>query len=126
MWYAVETVFIDGNFFGSECAFTEGNHHTGCCYAPEWEEPKNRCETRFQDRIEIHTEWFETEQLAKDFRDGKIAYKHTYLAHYEPSINSTLRKFYKREILPVAGDIKPWVGIYGDIPEKSGGGCKKL
>lgn len=35
MWYAVQTVFIDGKLFGSECMFEEnGGGMKGCCDHP--------------------------------------------------------------------------------------------
>lgn len=115
MWYAVETVFIDGKLFDSRCLFIEGDTSpAGHCYAGLDEEPINRCEKRFNNRIEIHTDWFESEKLAKYFCDGKITYIHHYDAYYKRSIKSTLRKFSKREIVEVDENsgILPHRGIY--------------
>lgn len=102
MWYAVETVFIDGVFFGSRCCFTDGDTSpVGHCYAEHSEEPRNSCKKEFGDRIEIHLDWFESEELAKDFRDGKITYVHHYDAYYKAATGSTLTKFKSREVVPV-------------------------
>ena len=102
MWYAVETVFIDGALFGSRCCFTEGDTGpAGHCYTDHSEEPCNSCKREFGDRIEIHLDWFESEELAKAFCDGKVTYVHTYDAYYNAAIRSTLTKFKSREVVPV-------------------------
>ena len=75
MLYAVQTVFIDGKLFGSECMFEEnGGGMKGCCDhpPPHSEEPMNSCEGKFFNRIRIYTDWFETPELARRFRDGEI------------------------------------------------------
>lgn len=115
MWYAVETVFIDGKLFDSRCVFKEGDTSPlGHCFAGLDEEHMNRCEKKFGDRIEIHTDWFESEELAKKFRDGEITYVHTYDAYYKQSIKSTLRRFVKREIVEVSPNrgYYPCRGVY--------------
>lgn len=102
MWYAVETVFIDGELFGSRCCFTEGDTSpVGHCYARSDEEPRNGSKKEFDDRIEINLDWFESEEIAKDFRDGKITYVHMYDAYYNAAIKSTLKQFKSREIVAV-------------------------
>lgn len=117
MWYAVETAFVDGKHFGSKCVFSEGDlSPVGHCYAGLNEEPLNSCEKKFDNRIEIHFDWFESEKLAKDFCDGKITYIHHYEAYYKKSIKSTLRRFSRREIVNVdeQNGILPYRGIYKD------------
>ncbi len=116
MWYAVETVFIDGQLFDSHC-FDYGKK-TGICHAGDWEEPLNSCKKECLDRIEIHTDWFESEELAEDFKNGKITFIHHYDAYYKKSINSTLTKFTKREIVKVdvSKGIFPHKGIYEKHP----------
>ena len=43
MWYAVQTVFIDGKLFGSECMFEEnGGGMKGCCDHPPPPIPRSR------------------------------------------------------------------------------------
>lgn len=119
MWYCVETVFIDGKLFGSRCCFDEDDRSpVGKCYAAETEEPHNSRKEEFGGRIEIHLDWFESRELATDFRDGKITYVHTYESYYKKSINSTLRKFSQRKIVDVCEEkgILPHRGIYTDIP----------
>ena len=80
MWYAVETAFIDGRFLGSRCLFVDGDETSsvGHCFAND-HEPVNQCQKEFGDRIELHTDWFESEELAHAFCDGNI----TYIHHYE-------------------------------------------
>lgn len=115
MWYAVETVFIDGKLFGSKCAFIDGDSSpVGHCYADLTEEPMNQCNSEFDGRIEIHLDWFESEKLAKDFCNGKITYIHYYDGYFENSIKTTLTRFRKREIIPVNENegILPYRGIY--------------
>lgn len=104
MWYAVETVFIDGKLFGSQCLFDEDDAVKGCCYCSHNEEPMNSSHTEFGGRIEIHCDWFETKELAMRFQDGEITYKHIYEAYYKPSIKSTLTQFVKREIVELCGN----------------------
>lgn len=102
LWYAVETVFIDGKLFGSRCCFTKGSKgHAGHCYQSHDVEPMNSCKREFDDRIEIHTDWFESEELAEQFMEGKVTYIHHYDAYYKPAIRSTLTKFKSREVVPV-------------------------
>lgn len=103
MWFATETVFIDGNLFGSRCIFKKGDTSPlGHCYCkPHDVEPMNRCTLEFDNRIEIRTDWFESEELAEQFVEGKITFIHHYDAYYKPAINSTLTKFRNREIVPV-------------------------
>lgn len=102
MWYAVETAFVDGQLLASECVFQEGDTSPlGHCYASLSEEPMNMCEKKFFDRLEIHTDWFESEELAKQFSEGKITYVHHYDAYYSPGIRSTRTRFTKREIVAV-------------------------
>lgn len=115
MWYCVVTVFIDGKFFDSRCAFKDGDTSpVGHCFAPLYEEPRNSCKKEFFGRIEIHSDWFESEDLAKRFQAGEITYKHIYDAWYKPSIKSTLTHFIKREIVEVneSQSILPYRGIY--------------
>ena len=117
MWYAVETAFVDGQLLGSECVFKEGDTSLlGHCLADLSEEPHNSCEKKFFGRLEIHTDWFESEELAKQFKEGKITYIHHYEAYYKRSINSTLRRFLRREIVEVdeAKGYLPYEGIYMD------------
>ena len=64
MWYGVETVFVDGKLFDTYCG--------GVCYAGNEEESMNSCKRECKNRIEIHQDWFENENLAKDFCSGKI------------------------------------------------------
>lgn len=102
MWYGVETVFIDGVLFGSRCCFEDGDTGPeGHCFASLDEEPGNSCKKEFDDRIEIHLDWFESEQLAKDFQSGKITYEHVYDTYYKESIKSTLSRFRERKIIQV-------------------------
>lgn len=115
MWYATETVFIDGKLFGSMCLFTKGDTSAaGHCYRPHDEEPMNSCKKEFDNRIEIHTDWFESEELAEQFMEGKVTYIHHYDAYYKPAINSTLTKFHNREIVPVDEEkgLYPHRGVY--------------
>lgn len=115
MWYATETVFIDGKLFASRCCFTDGDKSVvGHCYESLDAQPMNRCEKHFDNRIEIHTDWFESEELAHKFCDGLITYKHIYDTYYDKSIKSTLSKFKKREIVEVdeKNEIYPHKGIY--------------
>lgn len=115
MWYAVETAFIDGKFFGSHCLFIDGDTSPmGHCYASIDEEPMNSCEKKYNNRIEIHTDWFESEDLAKSFRDGKITYIHYYDAYYDKSVKTTFTRFRKRKIvsIDVENGIYPYKGIY--------------
>ena len=115
MWYAVETVFIDGHFWNSRCLFHDGDTNpTGHCYCNHDEEPGNSCKKVFDGRIEIHLDWFETEELAHDFCDGKITYKHIYNTYYKESIKSNLSQFSKREIIDVDVEkgVLPHRGIY--------------
>lgn len=115
MWYAVETVFIDGELFDIH-GFDYDKRH-GITYAEHDEEPMNKTKRECSDRIEIHTDWFETKELAKGFIDGKITYVHYYDAYYDKSINSTLKKFSKRKIVKVDIDngILPYKGIYKNV-----------
>lgn len=104
MWYAVETVLIDNELFGSQCVFLDGDTGpVGHCYADHSEEPMNSCKRFFNDRIEIHTDWFESEELAKQFCRGEITYIH-YYKDYD---------FLKREIVKVdeKSGIYPYRGI---------------
>lgn len=102
MWYAVETAFIDGRFFGSRCLFVDGDETSsvGHCFAND-HEPVNQCQKEFGDRIELHTDWFESEELAHAFCDGNITYIHHYEAYYDKSIKTSRRRFLKREIVTV-------------------------
>lgn len=120
MWYAVETAFIDGKWFGSRCLFDKGSSNLkGHCYSSHNVEPMNQCQKLFDNRIEIHTDWFESEQLAEDFVAGKITYQHTYHTWYNPSIKSTLKQFIKREIISVDEKIGfPRKGRCEYIPQK--------
>ena len=93
MWYGVETVFVDGKLFDSYCVGKSYNNHD--------EEPMNKTKKECNGRIEIHLDWFETVELAEAFRDGKITYIHHYDSYYKRSINSTLSRFTKREIVQV-------------------------
>ena len=117
MWYATETAFIDGKLFGTRCLFKEGDTSAvGHCYCSHNEEPMNEVKYEFGNRIEIHTDWFESEELAKSFCEGKITYKHIYDTYYKPSIRSTLSNFRKREIIEVKDGIEPYRGIYEKNP----------
>ena len=73
-------------------------------------------EKKFFDRMEIYTDWFESEELAKQFKKGKITYIHHYEAYYKCSVNSTLRRFSRREIVEVdeAKGYIPYKGVYMD------------
>ena len=109
MWYAVETAFVDGRLLGSECVFQKGDESpVGRCYYDERAEPVNSCEKKFGDRIEIHVDWFESEELAEKFREGLITYRHIYDAYYDNAVKSTRRRFRRREIV----DVDPSKGIY--------------
>lgn len=112
MWYGVETVFVDGKLFDT--------YYGGVCYAGNEEEPMNSCKRECKNRIEIHQDWFENENLAKDFCSGKITYVHHYVARYKKSIRSTLKEFVRREIVPVDEEkgILPHRGIYMVHEEK--------
>lgn len=115
MWFATETVFIDGNLFGSRCIFKKGDTSTvGHCYCSHNEEPRNSCTMEFDNRIEIHTDWFESEELAGQFVEGKVTFVHHYDAYYKPALKSTLTKFRKREIVPVdeGKGLYPHRGVY--------------
>ena len=115
MWYAVETVFIDGELFGSRCCFIEGDTSPiGHCYEGHDVEPRNSSKKEFDGRIEINLDWFESEETAKDFRDGKVTYVHMYDAYYKTNIKSTLRKFRSREIVAVnpSNGFLPHRGVY--------------
>lgn len=103
MWYAVETAFIDNKWFGSRCMFDEENEKSraGTCMASHDEQPMNRTERFFNNRIEIHTDWFESKELAKAFIAGEITYCHLYHTWYDKRIHSTKQKFIRREIIPV-------------------------
>lgn len=124
MWYAVETVFIDNKFFGSRLVFTPGDTRQiapGHCLESHEVEPGNRCKKEFGDRIEIHLDWFETEELALQFSNGLITYKHTYEKYFDHSIKSTLSHFIKREIIKVdkSKGILPYKGLYEFIKLKN-------
>jgi hypothetical protein len=112
MWYATETVFIDGKLFDTHCCFKDGDTTgvAGHCFSNETE-PGNSCKTECNGRIEIHTDWFESERLAHDFCDGKITYVHTYETHYNASLKTNFNRFMGREIVMVGGDILPYRGI---------------
>lgn len=113
MWYAVETVFIDGKFFGSECCFIKGNNSSiGHCYASLTEEPMNSCKREFNNRIEIHTDWFESEELAEAFCKGEITYVHYYDTYYRNDIKSTMSHFTKREIVKADEEHVAHKGLY--------------
>jgi hypothetical protein len=102
MWFATETVFIDGKLFGSRCIFIKDDTSpVGHCYCSHDEEPRNSCKIEFDNRIEIHTDWFESEELAEQFVEGKVTYIHHYDAYYKAAIKSTLTRFRRREIAPV-------------------------
>ena len=92
MWYAVETAFVDGQLLGSQCCFVDGDEQSpvGHCYADRNEEPHNSCQKEFNDRIEIHVDWFETEELAHAFCDGR----YEYYIDIDP-LNYTLRQKFK-------------------------------
>lgn len=78
MWYGVETAFVDGKHLGSQCLFQDKDPGpVGHCYADD-PYPVNSCEKHFGGRIEIHVDWFETEELAHKFCNGVITYRHTY------------------------------------------------
>lgn len=80
MWYATETAFVDGELLGSRIMFTPGSPDTdpvGKCFSNE-KEPQNSETRLFGDRIEVHTDWFETEEAAQRFVDGEITYVHKY------------------------------------------------
>lgn len=113
MWYAVETVFIDGKLFGSKCCFKKGDKSSvGHCYADLKEEPRNSCKREFDNRIEIHTDWFESEELAEAFCNGKITYIHYYDTYYRRDIKSTMSRFAKREIVNVDEEHAAHRGMY--------------
>ena len=116
MWYAVETVFIDGKYFGSRICFTIGDKRSpvGHCFADHDEEPHNSCKSEFDNRIEIHVDWFETEDAAIKFSKGEITYIQYYDAYFQNSIKSWRTRYRGRKLVPV--DIKngfePYKGIY--------------
>lgn len=118
MWYAVETAFVDGKVFGSRCLFVDGDETSpmGHCFVDDCEKPFNQCQKEFGGRIEIHTDWFESEELAHAFCDGKITYIHHYEAYYDKPIRTTRRRFLKREIVKIDKEqgIFPYRGIYKD------------
>lgn len=110
MWYGVEITYVDGKFFDGYCG--------GICYAEHNEEPMNSCKHLCNNRIEIHVDWFETQELAQKFLDGEITYIHHYESYYKASIKSTLRHFVKREIVDV-NEEKGYFkhkGVYQDHP----------
>ncbi len=116
-WYAVETAFVDGELLDSKCCFVEdGSSIVGVQIASHTEAPQNFCRKEFCDRIEIHTDWFETKELAKAFSEGKITYIHHFDAYYKASIKSTLRHYRSRELVEVCEEkgIMPYRGIYKD------------
>ena len=84
MWYAVETVFIDGKLFDSRRFDYDKNY--GVCRCQHDEEPMNGTKREFGNRIEIHTDWFETEELAEKFYNGEITYIHYYDVYYNNSL----------------------------------------
>lgn len=108
MWYAVETTFVDDKLFDVH-GFDYDKRH-GVCYAKHYEEPMNQTKKECNDRIEIHTDWFETKELAEKFINGEITYIHYYDC-YESYFNC---KFIKREIVNVDVDngILAHKGIY--------------
>lgn len=117
MWYAVESVFVDGNLLGSKCCFREGDPGPiGHCFSLD-AEPGNYRDVWMDGRCEKHIDWFESEELAHAFVEGRITYKHYYLAYYDASIRTTLLKFYKREIIPVDSGkgILPYRGLREEI-----------
>lgn len=120
MWYAVETVFIDGKHFASRLCFDPKQPgYAGTCRCRHDEEPMNSCERRFGDRIELHTDWFETPELAEKFKNGAITYEHIYHDHYRKDIRSSIPHFVKRVILDVDEKrAKPWHGIYTHIRDE--------
>lgn len=118
-WYAVQTAFVDGTLLDSKCCFSEdGKGMGGIQIASHSEEPVNYCKKEFFGRIEIHTDWFESMELAKAFCEGKITYVHHYNTYYKASIRSTLQKFSRREIVKVseAEGIVPYRGIRKEHP----------
>lgn len=114
MWYAVETVFIDGNHFDSRPCFemnVDPNYkgvQPGTCLCSHDEEPHNSCQTFLDGRIEIHLDWFKTKEQAMRFIDGSL----TYVIHYENNNKSRFLSFLKWEVINVTDDIQPWRGIY--------------
>ena len=116
MWYAVETVFIDGKHFGSRICFTPGDEKSpvGHCFADFDEEPHNSCKNEFDNRIEIYTDWFETEDAAIKFCKGEITYIQYYDAYFQNSIRSWRTRYRGRRLLPVDTEkgIEPYKGIY--------------
>ena len=107
MWYGVETAFIDGNCLVSYCLFQDGDTSpVGHCYSED-EYPVNICEKHFNDRIKIHVDWFESEELAHQFCEGKITYRHTFEKW------KGRQWFVKREILEIdpGKGILPYQGI---------------
>lgn len=107
MWYAVETAFIDGEHLGSYCVFQDGDTGpVGHCYSKE-KYPINMCEKKFNDRIEIHVDWFESEELAHQFSEGKITYCHIFETW------KGRQRFIRREILKAdqRKGILPYRGI---------------
>lgn len=104
MWYALETVFIDGKLFGSRCAFIdEDSNPDGDYYV-----------VSFGGRIEILLDWFESKEIAKGFCNGKVTYIHYYDGYFMDSAKTTLKRFSKREIIPVNENegILPHRGIH--------------
>lgn len=115
MWYAVETAFMNGEVVKSRICFTPGSKSpVGRCNAEHNEEPHNRCEEKFDGMFEFHTDWFQTEEQAIAFNEGKITYISHYDAYYHRGINSTLTKFKYWEAVPVDIDngLLPYIGKY--------------
>lgn len=111
-WYPVETVFVDGELFGTRTF----DYAKMRCFttAYPFEEPHNTCKKEFDDRIEIHTDFFESEELAKAFVAGEITYIHHYDSYYGDTKPEARFRFAKREIVKVdiENGIHPHRGIY--------------
>lgn len=112
MWYAVETAFINGNQFASRLCFKDGDRVAGICYEDEDAEPHNSCQKFMDGKIEIHYDWFQTKEQAKQFANGGITYVVVYQDEYRPDINSTISHFIGWHTEPCLGENLPYRGIY--------------
>lgn len=123
MWYAVETIFMNGTQLKSVPMFNPNANEKserilpGTCLCGHDEEPHNTCQKFLNGIVEIHTDWFQTKEQAMQFINGGITYIVHYRAVYRKDIKSTIRTFLKWEPVPALGENLPYRGIYKDHPE---------
>jgi hypothetical protein len=122
MWCKKETVFVDGKMFDSHCCFDDHEVNEDGYLFTNSDYPMNTCEKYCRGRIEIRTDWFETEELAHLFCEGVITYVHTHEIRYNNTTKSRFIKLVKRDIIKV-GDLglaHPYRGINAYIDKTEG------